>query len=76
MILRQCQLENLTAPQTDGEQIIEIVRDSARQPSNRFHFLRLTQLLFELSSRRFRIETFRHVSAGDGEEPPAFRFNL
>ena len=37
----------LTIPENGGEQVVEIVRNAAGQPSDRFHFLRLLKLRFE-----------------------------
>ena len=34
----------------DGQQVIEIVRDAAGEPPDRFHLLRLAELLFEASA--------------------------
>src|SRR6185369_136017 len=34
-----------------GEKVIEVVRDAARKPSNRFEFLRLEEALFALPER-------------------------
>ena len=40
--------QHLAVSVDDGEQIIEIVRDAARQHSDGLHLLRLTEVLFEL----------------------------
>ena len=37
----------------DGQKIVEIVRDTAGQPAERLHFLRLAKLLFERVDFRF-----------------------
>jgi len=39
--------ENLRVAADHGEQIIEIVSDSSGETADRFHFLRLTKLVFE-----------------------------
>ena len=50
--------EQLHVADDDGQQIVEIVRDAAREAADRFHLLALPQLRFEL--------TFvRHVPRGD-----------
>jgi hypothetical protein len=38
----------LAIPYYRCQQIIEVVRYSTRQPSNRFHLLRVAELLFEV----------------------------
>ena len=45
----------------DCEQIVEVVRDPARELSDRFHLLRLTQLRLEFTTRIFGADTFGHV---------------
>ena len=34
-----------------GEQVVEVVRDAAGEPADRFHLLRLPELLFALPER-------------------------
>ena len=42
----------LRKARNDGQYVIEIVSDAARQPAQRFHLLRLPQLLFDPLPRR------------------------
>ena len=44
--------EPVGVAQNDGENVVEIVRDSSRQRAEAFHFLRLHQLLLEALSFR------------------------
>ena len=46
-----------------GEQVVEVVRDAARQPADRLHLLRVTQLFLELAARRFGGLPFGHFAA-------------
>ena len=41
-------LEQIAIAADDGQQIIEVVRDAARQPAHGFHFVGLAQSFFEL----------------------------
>ncbi len=57
----------------DGhEQVVEVVRDAARQPSDRFHLLRLAELLVALLQLILRLLPFHHV-ADDGGKRGALR---
>ena len=50
-------------PADHHQQIVEVVRDAAGEPADRFHLLRLTELLFELLVRGEVVEL-----AADGRE--------
>jgi hypothetical protein len=52
----------------DGEQVVEIVRYAARQPSYRLHLLCLPELLLRLSERGLGLSTDRQI-AGDLGDP-------
>ena len=52
MVGRQRRQTELQAARDGGEEIVEVVRDAAGQPSDRLHLLRLDQLAFELLSIR------------------------
>ncbi len=45
-----------------GEQVIEIMRDTAGEASDRFHFLRMPQLLFALAQRLLRRASLVHFA--------------
>src|ERR1700687_2673645 len=48
----------------DGQEIVEIVRDTAGKPAERLHFLRLAQLLFERGDFRFGAFVFETAAQG------------
>ena len=45
----------IQAADDDGQQIVEIMRDAARQLADRFHLLALTQRVFGLQALRYRV---------------------
>jgi len=40
-------IENIAVPENDAEEIVEIMRNSASEPADGFHFLRLEELPFQ-----------------------------
>ena len=46
-VARQFRQRGVRVSADDREQVVEVVRDAAGQPSDRFHFLRLAELLLE-----------------------------
>ena len=45
----------IQAADDDGQQIVEIVRNAARQLADRLHLLALTQRVFGLQALRYRV---------------------
>src|SRR5882757_6239425 len=63
--LRHPHLQQLEGAGDTGQEVVEIVRQAARQLTDGLHFLRLTQLLLQSS-------TFRDVAGGhDNAAAPA-----
>ena len=68
--------EDLTMPHDDRQQIVEIMGESSRETSHRFHLLGLTKLFFAHAQRVFRspaFQTFVEFSQGsfNGGRKPA-----
>ena len=62
-----------------GEDVVEVVGDAAREPPDRFHLLRLTQLEFELAALGNVTHRAEHAAIGqqpsvdlDGEDGAVF----
>ncbi len=62
MVGSQARQEDLGAPGDDREQVVEIVRDPARELSDAFDLLRLAQLGFDLLLLRFGAPPLRDVA--------------
>ena len=45
-----------------GEQVVEVVRDAAGEPADRFHLLRLAELLFAIVERPARLPVAQRVA--------------
>jgi hypothetical protein len=60
----------------DGLQhVVEVVRDTAREPAHRFHFLGLLQLALQPRLFLFRLDALRHIASdGDQRLPLSVRF--
>src|SRR6476469_2387057 len=68
--------KELAISRNDGQEIIEIMRDTAGQPANGFHFLRFSQLGVACCQLSFRELRLRHVAAytEHTDESPVFLF--
>ncbi len=56
--------DHLGAPRDDGEQVVEVVRDAAREPADRLHLLGLAELLLELAPLRDVLEQAERADRG------------
>ena len=48
VVVRQVAHDHVTVTRNDSEQIVEVVRDTAGKAPDGLHFLRLTELIFQL----------------------------
>ena len=67
--LRDALLHQVERADDAGQQIVEIVRDAAGQLADRFHLLRLAQLLLGAAQRFGGVALGRHVAAERIDQP-------
>ena len=65
--------EQLAVPPDDGQKVVEVVRDAARQAADGLHLLRLAEQLLAASQRFFRLLALAQVADEAGEQAQVIR---